>query len=158
MSTWILHEKTISKIANLIDVAYNHGFNRLGFHLSEDAKTAIGTVVAKAKNSEEHDKIIYRDLYLTNIRSFAEAYPRKIKTKEQAVYMPEHSWEMRWKIRNGEIIDDVQAFKSIQCFIYNAQCHATENKPIFVALKSIERQLGNKIIESLPAFAAATWG
>jgi len=153
MSNSILNETTHAKIAVFLEAAYKGGFNSVGFMLPIKARELILECIKDIPNFDwEHfTRFIYQELYKLNSKGQAETYPHENIDTD---FVP-HFRYVYWNIQNDVVLhDDVQAYKSIQSFLYNSIC----DSPLIAAVKEINIALGNKIISKLDAYKKADFG
>ncbi|MCL2062043.1 MAG: hypothetical protein FWH03_05400 [Firmicutes bacterium] len=156
MSNFILKSETHSKIANLLCSAYECGFNHVGFSLSDKSKRVMGKIL-KHINCDHYSRIVYGKLFRMNMLAQADTYPHdNIDIAKEIKNMPDYP-AAYWKIENGRLTDDVQAYKSIQCYMYNSYCSKTKNIPLMLVIKEIEQALAAKVISRSDAYGKAAW-
>lgn len=52
----------------------------------------------------------------------------------------------------------IQAYKSLQCFLYQCTEGDVDEKPLYKALKEVENSLAASIVNELPEYDKAVWG
>lgn len=57
-----------------------------------------------------------------------------------------------------ELADDIQVYKSLQCWLYQCCEGDVPERPLYRAFGELERRIGNRIIQRLPRYESAVWG
>jgi len=149
-STAIVYYFNILPIANLLDALYFRDSNSKGFSLSDKSKEIIKTYLYDNTELDKENltKVLYTELYKLNNLEQAQTYP---KDNLDINIVPKHT-PSYWEIRNDiKLNEEIQAYKSIQCYLYNS---ITEH-PLIDVVKEVLESLGDKIITNQEAYKNA---
>ena len=86
-----------------------------------------------------------------------------IKATEQRYLQPYLTKsEVRKRIRSFKyqfvVVSDIQAFKSLSCFLYQCMEGKIEKTKLYRQMREIQTELGFKILKNLKEYENAEWG
>lgn len=150
MSSFIVEDKTINRI---VDFCYWNQYKGSSF-ISSDIRHFLERIGLNELNEENCQRLGEKLLKL-NLEGFYVRYGNKEDIKKEVfeairIYKFEET-----KKEDRELI---QIIKSIKCLLYQANEGNTDKKPLFIALRQLERDLLDSFIHELPEYEKAIWG
>lgn len=97
-----------------------------------------------AKGYDPH--MIYRTLYITNLRAYNGRYKDHTPVKEFARYEP-----------SAPPTDLLQLYKYMQCYLCQCAEEPVFNTAFYVTIEDLKNRLASSIIRSLPEYEEKNW-
>ena len=134
MSAYVVEDETI----NLI-VAYLEGNEARSWLSDTKSKQKILT-----ETYEQRQELAER-MFAMNVRAVKARYA-------------DDKTEYGFTFRDELPPPSIQAYKSLQCFIYQCSEGDVPNDPLYIGLEAIGAGLANLIVSRLPEYDKAVWG
>lgn len=165
MSCMIATKETVSKVAYLIAMLLNQGFNSFGFTPSEYLRQAFKDCQKCGLYDED---MIYNSLYNLNYKAYSGRYhqPQKDDYMDEFPKNPElRYWDVLERkveqFENGchEVVQDwhYAAFQGVQFLWYQMEEDATDKEPKVKALEELATRLAIFITCHTPEYINLKW-
>lgn len=142
MSAWIVESKTINRILNSLTTIKDSW-----------VKEKIGGILFAADptlNLSEGPAEIGKAMYSLNVDAVTARYSGRERDD-----LPGSGSEYCYE---ENPCTDVQAYKSLRCWLYQCSEGDVPERPLFKAFEEIGGFIAEKIVSNLPQFEAADWG
>lgn len=153
MSSYMVYDKSISQIADLVASVLNNGYNSTALEAGEALYTAFKDCrVAGFINRQK----VFNSLFSLNLAAVNGRY------KESDELTGEYTAESLWTkpaYYNHYICEanHYQMLKTLQCFIYQCEEDTTKDSPILQGLKGLEASIKDLLICSMDLYYTAKW-
>lgn len=151
MSSYIVDPATIGRIIAFLadDDPYrsvNYDFHTAGYLRKKltDAGYSLGGVSYEPKAPESHIALA-EAMNAMNASAYHQRYPNTKDECSPFVYVPQ------------PVPNPIQAFKSLQCFLYQCAEGDVPQRNLYRVLDKIRNALAVAIVESLPLYDQANW-
>lgn len=140
MSAYLVDNETFGRVMKAIDKAGRWGREyKLINELKDDLENNPGSV--------------FQRLFALNMKSLQERYD-----DQQAIKPNAADYTQAKKVFNNPFgTSDVQLYKSLQCFLYQASEGSANQEPLYKAIDCIKDNLASAIIDKMPMYQEADW-
>lgn len=146
MSAFVVDPKTINTIIGHIKWSKDNDY----------AKTLLN----KADWSVDNDDLagdLGRAMYLLNISAVAQRYPNDATYKTLPGTIGDDDLLAAFEYQPNYQSSQIQAFKSLQCWLYQCDEGKAPNSPLFKAMEKIKNHIASQIVYTLPEYDQAKW-
>ena len=153
MSSYMVYNKSISQIADLVASVLNAGYNSTALSASDKLYEAFNDcyITGFANREKVFEKLYNLNLSAVNSR-YCEA-DSAIDTYTDCQLWTKPNYKFHWICEANHY----QMLKTLQCFIYQCSEDINRNNPILAGLEQLEQSIKNLIISSLDLYNEAKW-
>lgn len=150
MSAFVVDPATINRI-----LAYFRNEEKAGHFVGGHTRRELQSIEFDFHNRDDCDNL-GQAMYNMNVNAVSQRYPDDDRNSLPGRYSEEDVLDS-YKYEFLRHVSSAQAYKSLQCWLY--QCtegNVTDNK-LFRAFEKIAATLANEIVTSLPEYETAQW-
>ena len=145
MSAWMVSNKTLSEIANLIDAYKIVGYNGFGFNFPSKLMETV-----KGMTTEE----IFKALAEMNIEALKQRYDDYEDMIGEVKFDPDADV---YKPRNNGLTYHWQLLKSLQCYLYQCSEGNVPERELYKCIDKLSIRVAGYIISQMPEYQATEW-